>query len=148
MVGSGSSGNGGGEGFTGRAAIGYDHGYDGEIFYLGLALDERYVEGWVEGCLERIGEDDPDEELLFRDLWEDETQREVVIIGPLAGEDPAVGILPHLDEDFFQALPDEITARGGAKASDGGPRRAIFCPDPAAQPGQAGFRGQGRYAHG
>jgi hypothetical protein len=79
MVGSGSSGGGGEEGFTGRAAIGYDHGYDGEIFYLGLALDERYVEGWVEGCLERIGEDDPEEELLFRDLWEDETQREVVI---------------------------------------------------------------------
>ena len=25
------------------------------------------------------GEDDPDEEELFRDLWEDETQREVVI---------------------------------------------------------------------
>ena len=40
---------------------------------------ERYVEGWVEGCLERIGEDHPDEELLFRDLWDDETQREVVI---------------------------------------------------------------------
>jgi hypothetical protein len=71
--------NGGGEGFTGRAAIGFDHGYDGELFYLGLALDERYVEGWVEGCLERIGEDDPDEELLFRDLWEDETQQEVVV---------------------------------------------------------------------
>jgi hypothetical protein len=33
----------------------------------------------VEGCLERIGEDDPDEEQLFRDLWEDETQRDVVI---------------------------------------------------------------------
>jgi hypothetical protein len=78
MVGSGSSG-GGEEGFTGRAAIGYDHGYDGEVFYLGLALDERCVEGWVEGCLERIGEDDPDEELLFRDLWEDETQQEVVV---------------------------------------------------------------------
>ena len=79
MVGRGSSGGGGEEGSTGRAAIGYDHGYDGEVFYLGLALDERYVEGWVEGCLERIGEDDPDEEQLFRDLWEDETQREVVI---------------------------------------------------------------------
>ena len=49
------------------------------VFYLGLALDDRYVEGWVEGCLERIGEDYPEEELLFRDLWEDETQREVVI---------------------------------------------------------------------
>ena len=79
MVGSGSSSGGGEEGFTGRAAIGYDHGYDGEVFYLGLALDERYVEGWVEGCLERMGEDYPEEELLFRDLWEDETQREVVI---------------------------------------------------------------------
>jgi hypothetical protein len=44
-----------------------------------LALDESYVEGWVEGCLERIGQDDPDEEQLFRDLFEDETQREVVI---------------------------------------------------------------------
>jgi hypothetical protein len=58
-----------------------------------------------------------------------------------------VGILPRLDEDFFQALPGEIGARGGAKASDGGHRRAILCPDPAAQPGQAGFGGQGRYAH-
>jgi hypothetical protein len=37
------------------------------------------VSGWVEGCLERIGEDYPEEELLFRDLWDEETQREVVI---------------------------------------------------------------------
>ena len=44
-----------------------------------MALDPHYVVGWIEGCLERIGEDDRDEELLFRDLWEDETQREVVI---------------------------------------------------------------------
>jgi hypothetical protein len=36
-------------------------------------------EGFVEGCLERIGGDDPEEEQLFRDLWEDETQREVVV---------------------------------------------------------------------
>jgi hypothetical protein len=43
MVGSGSSGGGGEEGFTGRAAIGYDHGYDGEIFYLGLALDPHLI---------------------------------------------------------------------------------------------------------
>jgi hypothetical protein len=77
MVGRGSSGGGGEEGFTGRAAIGY--GYDGEVFYLGLGLDPHYVDGFVEGCLERIGEDDPEEERLFRDLWEDETQREVVI---------------------------------------------------------------------
>jgi hypothetical protein len=80
VVGDGTSGGGGGDKpFTGRAAIGYDHGYDGEIFYLGLALDPAYVEGWVEGCLERIGEDNPDEEQLFQDLWEDETQREVVV---------------------------------------------------------------------
>jgi hypothetical protein len=32
------------------------------------------VEGWVEGCLERSGGDDPDEEQLFRDLSEEETQ--------------------------------------------------------------------------
>jgi hypothetical protein len=55
MVGSGSSGGGGEEGFTGRAAIGYDHGYDGEIFYLRLAFDEKYVEG----SLGQVGEDDP-----------------------------------------------------------------------------------------
>src|SRR5918911_5665429 len=79
MVGRGSSGGGGEEGFTGRAAIGYDHGYDGEVFYLGLALDSHYVDGWVEGCLERIGEDHPEEELLFRDLWDEEIQRDVVI---------------------------------------------------------------------
>jgi membrane protease YdiL (CAAX protease family) len=53
-----SSGGGGDKPFTGRAAIGYDHGYDGEVFYLGLALDPSYVVGFVEGCLERIGEDD------------------------------------------------------------------------------------------
>jgi hypothetical protein len=79
IFGRGSSGGPGEEGLTGRAAIGYDHGCDAEVFYLGLALDERYVEGFVEGCFERIGEDDPDEEQLFRDLWDDETQREVEI---------------------------------------------------------------------
>ncbi len=33
----------------------------------------------IDDCLERIGEDDPEEERLFRDLWGDETQRDVVI---------------------------------------------------------------------
>jgi hypothetical protein len=34
----------------------------------------------VERSLQRIGEDNlEEEELLIRDLWEDETQREVVI---------------------------------------------------------------------
>ena len=40
--------------FEGRAAIGYDHGYDAEVFYLGLALDPKYVEDFVEGRLKRI----------------------------------------------------------------------------------------------
>jgi hypothetical protein len=33
----------------------------------------------VEACPQRIGEDDPYEEQIFRDLFEDETQREVVV---------------------------------------------------------------------
>jgi hypothetical protein len=86
VFGGGSSGGGGGDKpFTGRAAIGYDHGYDAEVFYLGLALDPAYVEGFVEGCLERIGEDNPDEEEIFRDLWDEETQREVVVESLKAG---------------------------------------------------------------
>jgi hypothetical protein len=44
-----------------------------------LVLNESYVEAWAEVCLERIGDVDPEEEDLFRDLWEDETQREVVV---------------------------------------------------------------------
>ena len=56
------------EAFTGRAAIGYDHRYDAEVFYLGLALDPAYVECFVEGCLVRVGEDDPEDKALFRDL--------------------------------------------------------------------------------
>jgi hypothetical protein len=96
MVGSGSSANGGEEGFTGRAAIGYDDGYDAKVFYLGLALDPHYVDGWVEGCLERIGEDYTEEELLFRDLFEDETQREVVIESLKADCEVRVGRPPGL----------------------------------------------------
>jgi hypothetical protein len=65
--------------FEGRASIGYDHGYDAEVFYLGLALDEKYVEGFVEGCLERIGEDDPDEEEFLRGVWEEDDDRGFVL---------------------------------------------------------------------
>jgi hypothetical protein len=32
----------------GGKAIGHDHGYDAEVFYQGLALDERYVEGLIQ----------------------------------------------------------------------------------------------------
>lgn len=64
--------------FEGRAAIGYDHGYDAEVFYLGLALDPKYVAGFVEGCLERIGEDDQEGEDLLRGEWE-EGDKEMVL---------------------------------------------------------------------
>lgn len=65
--------------FAGRGVIGYDHGYDGEVFYLGLALDPNYIEGFVEGCLERIGEDYPEDEATFRDHWEDDDERETLL---------------------------------------------------------------------
>jgi hypothetical protein len=58
--------------FEGRAAIGYDHGYEAQKFYLGQALDPKYVEGFVKGCLERMGEEHPEDEALFRDLCKDE----------------------------------------------------------------------------
>ena len=29
------------------------------------------MEGFVEGCLVRIGEDDPDQETFLQDLWEE-----------------------------------------------------------------------------
>lgn len=83
--------------FEGRAAIGYDHGYDAQKFYLGLALDPEYVEGFVEGCLERMGEDDPEEEALFRDLWEDEGERETVL-QRLPAE---CEVLPGRPEDYL-----------------------------------------------
>jgi hypothetical protein len=57
MVGRGSSSGGEEEGFTGRAVIGYDHGYDGEIFYLSLALDEKSVEGSLDRSARTIREE-------------------------------------------------------------------------------------------
>ena len=61
--------------FEGRAAL----GNDAQQLHLGLALDPTYIEGFVEGCLERMGEDDPEDEALFGDLWEDEGERETVL---------------------------------------------------------------------
>jgi hypothetical protein len=83
--------------FESRAAIGYDHGYDAQKFYLGLALDPKYVAGFVEGCLERMGEDVPEDEALFRDLWEDEGERETVLTILQAGCE----VLPGRPEDYF-----------------------------------------------
>lgn len=33
--------------FKDKTAKGYDHGYDAQRYYLGLALDPKYVEGCV-----------------------------------------------------------------------------------------------------
>jgi hypothetical protein len=65
--------------YKSECSHGRSHGYDAPKFYLELALDPEYIEGFVEGCLERIGEEDPDEEQLFRNLWEDEGERETVL---------------------------------------------------------------------
>lgn len=35
--------------FEGRATLGWDHRYDAEVFYLGLALDERQMGDFVCG---------------------------------------------------------------------------------------------------
>ena len=57
--------------FEGMAAIGYDYGYDAAIFHEGHAGDEEYVRGFVEGCLERlVDQDEPEEADYLRDLWE------------------------------------------------------------------------------
>jgi hypothetical protein len=37
------------------------------------------VEGFVEGALERIGEDDPDDEYFLRDIWEEGDDRGFVL---------------------------------------------------------------------
>ena len=47
--------------FDCRPTVGCDHGYGDQKFYLTLAVNEKYVEGFVESCLERIGEDDAEE---------------------------------------------------------------------------------------
>ena len=58
---------------------------------MGLALDERYVEGFVEGCLERIGEDDPDEEAFLRGVWEEGDDRGFVLETLKGGVDARAG---------------------------------------------------------
>jgi hypothetical protein len=83
--------------FEGRAAIGYNHGYAAHKFYLGLALNPKYIEGFVEGRLERLGEDEPEEENLFRDLREDEGERETV----LAILQAECEVFPGRPEDYF-----------------------------------------------
>lgn len=54
----------------GIAAIGYDFGYDAPVFHEGHADDQEYVKGFVEGCLERIADEEPEEVGFLRSLWE------------------------------------------------------------------------------
>ncbi len=55
----------------GMAAISFDCGYDFLVFHEGHADDEEYVAGFVEGCLERLlDQDEPEESDHLRDLWE------------------------------------------------------------------------------
>lgn len=66
--------------FTGIAAIGY--GYDTAIFHEGHADDEEYVRGFVEGCLERLVDQDESKEAEYLGgLWEagEEDDREYVL---------------------------------------------------------------------
>ena len=77
---------------------------------LGLALDPPYIDGWVECCLERIGEDDSKEEEIFRDLWDDETQREVIIDCLKADCESGRGDLLGV---FFAMYPERRPLCGG-----------------------------------
>jgi hypothetical protein len=83
--------------FEGGAALG---NYAQQL-HLGLALDPTYIEGFVEGCLERMGEDDPEDEALFGDLWEDEGERETVLWILKAERE----VLPGRPEDYFLYSP-------------------------------------------
>jgi hypothetical protein len=66
---------------TGMAAIGYNYGYDAENFYEGHVDDQEFVKEFVEGCLDRIAEDEPEEANFLRNLWEggDEEDRASVL---------------------------------------------------------------------
>ncbi len=48
-------------------------------FVKGWPLDPKYIGGFVEGCLERIGEVNSEDEAFFRDMWDDEDERETVL---------------------------------------------------------------------
>jgi hypothetical protein len=43
-------------------------------------MDLKYIEGFVEGCLDRIGKDEPEDEDLLRDLWEGQGERDTVLM--------------------------------------------------------------------
>ncbi len=83
--------------FEGSAMI----GYDAQKFYLGAALNQKSVQGFVAGCLERMGKEDPEDEALFRNLWEDEGERDTV----LQVLQDNCEVLPGRPEDYFPYWP-------------------------------------------
>lgn len=50
--------------------IGYDDGYEILVFHEGHVDDADYVRGFVEGCLERIAEEDSEGASLLGNLWQ------------------------------------------------------------------------------
>jgi hypothetical protein len=74
-------------------------------------LDPKYIEGFVEGCLERMEEDKPEDEALFVDLWEDEGERETVLM-VLQDE---CEVLPGRPEDYFPSQSREHLFRSLTK---------------------------------
>jgi hypothetical protein len=89
----------------GGVAVSYDHGYDGQLL-------PRAGSGPLlrRGCLERIGEDTPEEERLFLDLRKDETQHDVVLESLKADCEvrtglPAASFPPEAPRSLSERLP-------------------------------------------
>jgi hypothetical protein len=57
-------------------------------------LDPKYVEGFVEGCWERIGGDYPDGEYFLRDIWEKGDDRDFVLEALKSGVEVHLGRPP------------------------------------------------------
>ena len=83
---------------AGNLGVGYDRGYDGAMFYPSYGDEKDYLDGFVEGCVERILEDEaaelthPDDVPAehYLDLWRDpklppEDKKELVL-EPLKSE--------------------------------------------------------------
>jgi hypothetical protein len=69
----------------------------------------------VEGCLQRIGEDNLEEERLFQDHFEDETQRDV------EGISSSLALQPKPNLVFAAPVPTITFVRHQASASSSRP---------------------------
>ena len=70
-------------------------------------MDEQYVEGLLEGCPERTGENNPEGLLTFRGKWE-EGDREMILgifkAGGLGEGATAYGIAGRSDQAVYSTL--------------------------------------------